>query len=434
MTTASTPRRDALVTTVLAPGLAWLLLGPAAGLAAAGAAVWALFGTGDRARILGTAGVLTIATATSWLAAGTPTPFEVVSFVNEGGRDWIDVTGRATLALILVALALPASNGTSRRPGVRVVASRLDEADRLRAISIVTVVVIHGLPFRAPITGYIDYWLSDLLRFSVATLFFVSGWLLPSARMGATWVRRRLARVLPAYVLASVVMLSLAHVSPFIDTRPAINSLLLGDAVGPYYFVYVLVALTLVTPLLQRLSRPTLWGLLALAAAASLAIELADLPLYLHNHLPFTWLPFYLAGHLLRPLRSTIARAHDWVRATLVVTTAILALALGVLPIESTPRRAVTWITMWAVLGMLLALSLATSAVPSPLTRRLGEQSYLVYLYHPAIVASIAGAFGSSVLTLRPLTAAAVAIMTCLLGGVLARIAWPTQAGRWLGA
>lgn len=434
MTTAapvdsSEPRVGPIVAAVTA----WLALGPAGGVTAAAAVIWAYFGHGDRERVLSVAGLAALATAVSWLAAGTPAPLEVVSFVNDGGRDWMDAIGRAAIALVVVALTLP-SDATHVASSAVGGTPRLPEADRLRAAAIIAVVLIHGLPFRAPITDYVDYWLSDLLRFSVAMLFFVSGWLLPPARTGRAWLWRRLLRIVPAYLLASGLVLSLATVSPLIDTRPVLSSLLLGDAVGPYYFVHVLLALTIVTPLIQRLHRHTQVWLFVAAASTSLMIELADLPLYLHNHLSFTWLPFYLGGHLLRPLRSHIARAPEALKAALVTATTVGALALALLPIETTPRRLVTWLLMWAVIGLMLVLSLTSRRPITSTTRRLSEQSYLIYLYHAPIVAGVAGAFGSSILTLRPVAGTVIAVGLCLLAGSMARIAMPMRAGRWLGA
>lgn len=416
--------------------LVWAILGFVAGAAAIGVVLWERWGRGTRTRAVALAALLVVVTAAGWLVGGVPAPFEIGVFVSLGGRDWIDMVARAAIGTFLGALMLPdRSASTADRPSAAPSERpELDEVDRLRALAIVTVLLIHGLPLRVPPQAFLDHWLGDATRFSVATLIFLSGWLLPQRAVGIAWLRRRLLRILPPYLLASVLMLAVSRVSPIVEPRPIVRSLLTASAVGPYYYVAVLVVLTLATPLLLRLRRRTLWVLLGAAAIATVGIELADLSLVAHNYQPMTWLGYYLAGHLLRPHREQLRSLPDRGRAALVAGAAVVVAALAFAPPGTDLRRLVTVIGMWAVLAALLVMALAVRTEPHALVRRTSRQSYLIYLYHPPLVAAVAGAFGSSILSLRPVSATAIALVLCLATGALATAVWGDTARRWLGA
>lgn len=431
--TAATPRRSWPVAAVV-----WVLLGVVAGGATLGVVLWGRWGAGTRRRAVALAALLVVVTAAGWLVAGVPSPFEVAVVVTVAARDWVDLVARAAVGTFVGALLLPDARPPTTGPSRTSEPSRtpepLDEVDRLRALAIVTVLLIHGLPFRVPAQAFLDHWLADVTRFSVATLIFLSGWLLPQAPVGLAWLRRRLWRILPPYLLASVLMLALSRVSPVVEARPVVRSLLTASAVGPYYYVAVLVLLTLVTPLLLRLRRRTTWWLFAGAAIATVGIELADLSLVAHNYQPMTWLGYYLAGYLLRPHRDRLRSLPDGPRASAVALATALVAALAFTPPDTDLRRLLTVLAMWAVLAALLVLALAARSGPHAIVRRTSRQSYLLYLYHPPLVAAVAGVFGSPILSLRPVSATAIALVLCLAAGALATTVWGDTARRWLGA
>ncbi len=431
--TASAPR---LTTRVAVVVVATVVLGFPGGLACLGVMAWSLLATPTRARVLTLAGLLLVATTVAWIAAGVPTAQQVAVFTNLGGRGWLDGLARFALGVAAGTLCgVPdhprATASTSAAVGPE---TRLPEVDRMRAIAIVTVVFIHGLPFRAPITDYLDYWLSDLTRFAVPTLLVLAGWLVPRRAVGWQWVGRRLGRLLPAYFIAATVMIVLARLTPSIDARPVLQSLAFGDAVGPHYFIPVLVLLILATPLFMRL--PTRW-LVALTVAAvvgSLVVEVADLSLYAHNHLPLTWLPWYLVGIVARPHRDRLVDlAATWWLPTLLAATTV-AVAVMFAPVETTPRRVLTWVAMWAVVA---ALAMGTLHLPGPttgVTDRLSSSSYVIYLYHPPVMAGLTGLFGSAVITLRPVTATVVAVTLGVVAAHLATVAFSPRGARRFGA
>ncbi|MDX1620160.1 MAG: hypothetical protein R3320_04165, partial [Nitriliruptorales bacterium] len=98
------------------------------------------------------------------------------------------------------------------------------------------------------------------------------------------------------------------------------------------------------------------------------------------------------------------------------------------------PYTILTVLGMWAVLAMLLVLSSTADDATTRLTRTLSARSYLIYLYHPPIVAGLAGVFGSSIVTGRPVTATLGAVTLLLAVGGLSVVAFPRHARRWLGA
>lgn len=433
-----------LVTRLAIVVAAAFLLGFAGGVATTAVVGWSVVGRPSRVRVLALAGFVVVAVAVAWLAAGVPTPQQVGAFTNLGGRGWLDALARVALGIAAGAACLPAAGPGSSDPQPPAVATetvsskttrpRLQEVDRMRAVAIVAVVLIHGLPFRAPVTDYLDYWLSDLTRFAVPTLLVLAGWLVPTNAVGGRWVTRRLGRLLPAYLIAVTCMIALARLTPAIDARPILASVIFGDAVGPYYFIPVLVLLVVLTPVFTRLPTRVVVGLTVLAAAGSLAIEVADLSLYAHNHLPLTWLPWYLAGMAARPHRDRLVTLAPtwWLPALLVATT--MALLLAFPDVETTPRRILTWLAMWTSVTALGLVAMRNQRPASAATGAVSRSSYVIYLYHPPVMAGLTGLFGSAIVTVRPLTATGVAVVLGVMAASLAVIAMSPRGARWFGA
>lgn len=417
---------------------ALLLLGPVAGIAVAAVGVWDHGGAPTPRRVLLLAALVLALVAAGWLAVGVPDPFAIGATYAFGPRGWLDAMIRGALAMVAIGVVggppgMRARPDPERPRGTEPVGSRLPEVDRLRAVAIVTVVLIHTLPFRAPTTGHLDWWLGDLTRFAVPVLFLVSGWLVPARPVGLVWLRRRLTRLLVPYLTASTVMLLVTWASPLFDRPPVVRALLMGDAVGIYYFVFALVVLTLLVPLLQRLSRRGQLTVFVLAAVASLVIEIANLSIYLHNHLPLTWLPYLLGGMLLRPHRDRLRQFADHGAAILVAPLGVLVVALALVEIETPARQALTWAGIWVVGATLLLWSLGGTDRASAVTTTLSRGSYPIFLYHVPIVAGLVGTFGTSALSGRPLVVVPLTI-AMLLGMVrLVHEIWPEQAGRVLG-
>ncbi len=179
---------------------------------------------------------------------------------------------------------------------------RFAELDALRVAACLAVVLIHtsaGWP------GRIALALNQLARFSVPLFLLLSGFGhggAPEERWPRA-LRRRLGRVLPPYLLWSVVYLLVdaafgrPHAAPLRD-------LLCGTAYMHLYYIFVLSQFLLLCPLLQRAATRWPCGSLALSAAVSLAAQVLALAhLAGRIALPFPpvlsflpWLAFYMAG------------------------------------------------------------------------------------------------------------------------------------------
>lgn len=417
---------------------AWVLGGIVSALGALAIAAWIAAGHPDRRRVAALAALAVGLTAVAWLLHGTPQADQVGILATP--RPAVDVP--AMLALTWMVLAailpgrwLPAGDPTRAIPDVPV--TDWPEVHRARAVAIVVVVLIHALPFLPPTVQYLDWWFADITRFAVPTLLLLSGYLVPDRRLGRPWLERRAQRVLGPYLVASVVVLVASQVLPLVEPRPVLRSLLLADALGPFYYVFVLAVLIAFTPLLRRLGVRALALATLLGAAVSFWADLqplSELSLFARQHLPVLWAGYYLAGMLLRRHRQRLVDLADRLVVPSLWVATIAAVFVGVAPFGSGPRRAVTSILVWVLMALLMATATSRRAVPlGRTTRLLSVRSYPLYLYHVPVVAGLAGTFGASVLTLRPWVTWITSILFVLWLLHLVHVIAPRRAGGILG-
>lgn len=149
---------------------------------------------------------------------------------------------------------------------------RFDAADYIKALAILAVVAQHTHRFRwfLPAGETESFLRGYLLCFHVPSFLLVSGFLYASERV-IEWseVRRRLARVLVPYVIASLLAQQLGLARQ--DGRVlALYQLASGSALGIYYFVPILVSFILLSRPLSRCGTTALalWFALSLAYVA----------------------------------------------------------------------------------------------------------------------------------------------------------------------
>ena len=258
----------------------------------------------------------------------------------------------------------------------------------IKAAAIVAVLVNHAGPFGVgPDRPTLDRWLrTGWLDFHVPAFVFVSGFLYHGvAPIPWRGVARRLARIVPPYLVASLLGIALGIFRPKDGIAFALAT---GSANGVYYYVFVM---ALLIPLLWPMSRlPS--GAVSLALAALLAHLLvamrwpALLPLQgwfwgLRN--PLMLAPFFLAGWLARahlPALAALARRHGG----LALGACLAAAALYVGFHESLPggatRRLARFVYTMAVIGA-IALTWGGRAAPRPV-RALADATLTLYLYH----------------------------------------------------
>ncbi len=137
--------------------------------------------------------------------------------------------------------------------------ARLPALDWVKAIAIVAVTVAHASPFLGdPRYTDLDRFTTTLASLPIPAFLFVSGFLSETGGpSGPALLWRRLRRILPPYVVASLVAWALGAWT--VETpRRFVFVMVTGGAVGIYYYVPVLVFCTLLVPVWSRLRTRTL--------------------------------------------------------------------------------------------------------------------------------------------------------------------------------
>lgn len=311
---------------------------------------------------------------------------------------------------------------------------RFLEIDVLKALGIVTVVLIHGVrPPWDPALSAVEIWLGHLTRFGVPAFVFASGYLYATRQpVPADTLRRRLRRILVPYVLASLG----AQVWWAVQDRPTPGGslwadLLFGASFGPYYYVFVIALLVAATPLLARLPEALLLPGAVLLLAVQWAVDaaaLGSLPFFWHVRNPLLWGAYFTAGWLLRLHREGVAA---WIQprrtalgAALTLAVALLTAAVG-LPGPWLWVRSAAWLHVWAVLALVFVLCCDTGRSPGPL-RWISDATYGIYLFH------LFALYGVQ-LWLPPPGGDAASILLPWLGGLAGSTAFVWLAQRLLG-
>ncbi|MEB4615426.1 acyltransferase [Leucobacter sp. M11] len=180
---------------------------------------------------------------------------------------------------------------------------RLAYLDRLRAISIVAVVVLHAAAWNwstfdpSGSAWQTLNWADSAVRFSVPVFFMISGSLFLDPKRNVTWrslFRKSLPRLLVAFVVWSVFFALVGTYGP--GGTGTLVSLATQIVLGHYHlwFLFALVGLYLVTPILRRVvtDRTTAWYFVGLAGVFASVLPLL-------THVP-------LAGKLLQTVLDTM--------------------------------------------------------------------------------------------------------------------------------
>jgi peptidoglycan/LPS O-acetylase OafA/YrhL len=257
--------------------------------------------------------------------------------------------------------------------------------DWLKAVAIVAVVVSHAGPFALGPLSPLERWLRPTLAtFHVPVFLMVSGYLhaATSPVTGAV-LMRRLRRVLPAYVVATVVVTALGY--PPVDSLWHLPSrLLLGDTLGIYYFVPVWIGCTLTGLLWSRLSGGALVASVA-GLAALTHVRAQTLPI---GAVSFYWAirdPI-LQGWLLCYVLGWCARRNGWdawlwrdrrrgIAAGIALVTPWIvwaALAIGRANLSRVAYAA----------GVACLVVVLCNCRPPRVVRTLASETFLLYLWH----------------------------------------------------
>lgn len=320
---------------------------------------------------------------------------------------------------------------------------RLPEADALKAAGIVVIPLIHSLrPIWDGGISPAERWLLLSTRFAVPAFLFVSGYLAAGDSVSFTKVGARLRRLLVPYVVATIVAEAFfaLHGRPFRAESAALD-LLFGSGLGPYYYVFVAILLTVAWPLFAIAAVRALVALAVLSILSQLAVELGlvhlPIPWVIRN--PFLWCAYFLWGWAVRARRQSLVAwiepRRRFVEPALAGASVTLLAGAAVGPPGPTVY-VLAWLNIYVTIALLFALSTRWRETPAPV-RSLSDMSYAVYLYHLLVIYALwdpdRGA-PASVGAVAALASWALGVAVPSMAALLLRRAFGVRARVYFGA
>jgi surface polysaccharide O-acyltransferase-like enzyme len=287
---------------------------------------------------------------------------------------------------------------------------RFAEIDALKSIGILTVVLIHSVraPFDPGISTF-EIWLGHLTRFAVPAFLISSGFLYAGVPATSARTFQRLRRIGIPYFAASLLGQAFwAARGEQTETGHWPSDLLFGSSMGPYYYVFVIFGLVLVTPLFARLGRRAQVGALCVLVALQWWVDAASGMLtsfFWHLRNPLLWWAYFATGWMLRPaydpLRRFLRSRRTFALAVCVAAVALLSALSGL----AEPRllvRTAAWLNIYAICTLIFVTACGSERVPSAL-RALSDASYPIYLLHMFFVLAATGLFTLPARSFAPL-------------------------------
>ena len=277
---------------------------------------------------------------------------------------------------------------------------RQSEIDLVKALAIVTVVLVHCINDRPFYSGdRLQAFLSDWTRFAVPWFLFAAGFLFPKDdSSGWRLLGKLAARIVPPYMVCSLLCIALSVFSgqESYGAWRVLKELLLGQACGIYYFVFVISYLYLLGLVLRRAPPHIVYAACGLAFGALLAIYAtwpaliyprASLNVALRH--PFIHAFPFLAGWVAALHQFKLRELLRQLRARDVFLLAAMDLAtLGALqwwPSGDMHRELLIQAHVYVFLILVLHLGLRINR-PWEGIRYLSEASYGIYLVHMGFV------------------------------------------------
>lgn len=294
-------------------------------------------------------------------------------------------------------------------------AKRLIYADLLRLFAIAVVVVLHVSAralVKAPAFGPV-WWSGNLFdslsRWSVPVFVMISGMLM----LGATrqesvsdFLRRRFSKILIPLAFWSGIYLTFRAVilKETISLWTVLHDLIAGPAFYHLWFMYVILGLYLITPLLRLLlqaAKPedlryflVLW--LLFSCLFPLSANLLKLPVGIHVEMVTGYVGYFLLGHVLEKYRPLLQFSRIWLWAALFFGAALTIGGTYFLTLQKkgfldqllfsyfSPNVVLMAV---AVYGLFQSFQYPAKWTSSPVLTRLSVCSFGVYLVHPLLLA-----------------------------------------------
>jgi len=284
------------------------------------------------------------------------------------------------------------------------------EVDLLKSAGIVAVVVIHSLRgFWVPDFSDRELFIGQVTRFGVPAFLAVSGFLYAAPAVSAARLRGRMSRILVPYGVASLLAIAwglvagplslpptellrgLGAESPEAQMTLGISlDLLLGNAFGPYYYVFVIVTFILMTPLLARFP-PAVPGLVLFAVLAQGYIESGALgwfALFWYSRNPLLWAAYFLIGWWIGLHAEACKRRVCELRGPLIGMAASSLIACVAFQafrqagdFSHAVVQGIAWLGVYATLSLLFFIGCGRST-RSRWIATLSDLTYTIYLYH----------------------------------------------------
>jgi peptidoglycan/LPS O-acetylase OafA/YrhL len=320
---------------------------------------------------------------------------------------------------------------------------RLAPIDVIKTVCIGLVVAIHAMG--EPGNAAEDYF-GQLSRVAVPMFLAISGWL-HATEEPIPWKRTlgRLKRLLIPYLIASI--LAEYYLASRGEPRSALrilHDLMLGDAFGPYYYVFAIVTMTLLGPIFARV--PRRWLLVAwfvLVALRAVVIVLAALvPELLPRTDGLFWVTrdpnynaiYFLAGWIAALYRETLGNVCRKHRTSLLSVGIVAAGTLSAIaPLREVPLAAnlAGWLNT-LVAGAVLAVAASGIARTPRIVRHASDATYAVYLFHLFFVDGVNRALPPS--TLQEVSAWCAGMLGSVLVIAASRWVLRERSRTWVGA
>lgn len=286
--------------------------------------------------------------------------------------------------------------------------SRHEEIDWLKAAAILSVILIHAISNRAFTVDHpLESWLGDWTRFAVPTFLFASGFLFPKKLTISSWtiLSKFVVRIGPPYLFCSFIMMLfktqfewMLPYGEFLDWENILRRLLLGQAIGIYYYIFVLSYLTLAGLVLRVLNHRLLYAFTLLSFGLMIPFYAQWFDFFIPNNswqlLVFLRHPVIYCGHFLAgwvislhwqkcSIKMKSWPATIWI---LILFSDILLLCLlSVIPFDTLWRQFLVLLHIYLTIMLILKLSWTLNSW-SQAVKTLAEASYGIFLIHVVFV------------------------------------------------
>lgn len=285
----------------------------------------------------------------------------------------------------------------------------------MKGVALVAVVIIHscvlvGLsPTGDAATRLLV--LRQAANFAVPLFLMLAGMFAAHrhVRRDGRWVTDRIVRLAGPYLLWTFVYIVLRKRGDLLDPAALAADILLGDGIGIGYFIIVLMQMTLLTPLLQRMPGRA-WHVATMVAGCAVGVaftyavnlrHLAPFDTFPAGAVPFVvWYPFYHLGLFVG--RDGIERWGAIPARTVLAGASIACiLAFGLSVMEAMHWRtlslgfAASQLKATSLLYALAVTWLVFAAYPFARNRRfamlpwLGRNSFFLYLAHILVLSAV---------------------------------------------